>query len=417
MAYADFSDVDENNPHKVAIETLVEQVILRGYDDGTFRPDQDVTRAEAIKIALLAVGITAEDGPNLPALTFSDVSNTDWFYDYLKVAVNLGIAKGYDDGSFQPNKSVNRAEAMKLILSAASLDVETPVETPFADVATDAWFAPYVNYGKTLNISVPQTDGLWHPEENVSRAEVSEMVYRLQLVQTSGTEFDEATNWPTEEFTTVSVSLKVPFGWSYKQDGVGAVWLLDSDNSQYSMLDPYENGGTLLMTRYMNTEGKSSAELFDDLQADLDESTSEGIINGFDTLVVYRTEDERFREWYVVVPNNSMLHFVAYRGDGFYSPYLESYLEKIVKSLSYVAQEELGIDEKIEAIRGAIQVDGSGEAAMSWLDDWELIETDAIGVGTGPVDYFYSESADMTVKYERSFDVILDVRDGETTAF
>ena len=78
-----------------------------------------------------------------------------------------------------------------------------------------------------------------------------------------------------KNFPTVSASLKVPFGWSYKPDGVGAVWLLDKAGNQFSLLDPYANGGTLLMTRYMNTEGKSSADLFNQIESDLGVKTSE----------------------------------------------------------------------------------------------------------------------------------------------
>ena len=62
-------------------------------------------------------------------------------------------------------------------------------------------------------------------------------------------------------------------------------------------------------------------------------------------------------------------------------------------------------------------MDGTGKAAMQVAGNWDLIETDTIGVGTGPVDYYYSTSLDVTLKYERSFDVLLDLRDGRTTAF
>ena len=56
---------------------------------------------------------------------------------------------------------------------------------------------------------------------------------------------------------------------------------------------------------------------------------------------------------------------------------------------------------------------------MYWLKvrDAIIIETDAIGVGTGPIDYYYSEKIDLTIKYERSADVILDAREGRTTKF
>ena len=64
-----------------------------------------------------------------------------------------------------------------------------------------------------------------------------------------------------------------------------------------------------------------------------------------------------------------------------------------------------------------ILVENTGEDTLDLLPDSTIIETDTIGVGTGPVDYYYSESLDYTFKYERASDVILDYREGETTAF
>ncbi len=416
-ALADFPDLPDSNPHYAAVSALVSQGILQGYEDGSFKPDQDVTRAEAVKIILMGMGVSLDGAAGLPALTFSDVNSTEWFYDYLKIAVNKGIVKGYEDGTYKPSQNVNRAEAMKLVLVASGIAAVPAVENAFVDTPFDSWFGAYAAYAKKWNVEPAQTDGRWHPEEEMSRGMISEMVYRMQLVKSGGVAFDEATNWPSRSFPTVSISLKVPFGWSYKPDGVGAVWLLDKENNQYSLLDPYANGGTLLMTRYMNTEGKSSADLFSQIEKDVTVKTSEGIINGYSTLVLYDEDGDRWREWYIVLPNNTMLSFVAMRGDGFYSANLESYLEKIVQSVTYVAQDELSIEDIVAAIRSAIDADGMGSEAIDLLSDAKIIETDTIGVGTGPVDYYYSETANITIKYERSFNVILDVSDGKTTAF
>jgi len=71
----------------------------------------------------------------------------------------------------------------------------------------------------------------------------------------------------------------------------------------------------------------------------------------------------------------------------------------------------------LEMTRMNIQVDRKGQQMLDLFEDRNLIETDTIGVGTGPVDYFYSAWADVTLKYERSFDVILDIDEGQTTNF
>jgi hypothetical protein len=62
-------------------------------------------------------------------------------------------------------------------------------------------------------------------------------------------------------------------------------------------------------------------------------------------------------------------------------------------------------------------VEKKGMETLNLLPDKTIIETDAIGVGTGPVDYYYSEDVNYTFKYERKSDVILDKKVGKTSAF
>ncbi len=416
-AQASFSDVYTTDTNYAAITSLVDQGILVGYDDGTFRSDQEVNRAEALKIILMGAGV-AVDESSTAALLFSDVGTEDWFFGYVSTGVSLGIIQGYDDGTFKPEQTVNRAEAVKMLLAAAEISVGAASES-FPDVPLSEWYAPYAAYSKTWNLEPPQNDGLWHGEEAITRGNISEMVYRLQQTESQGHSFDEAQNWLRKEFPTVDISMKVPFAWGYKQEGVGAVFLLDRGNDQVSLLTPYENGGTLLMTRYANAEGESSDSFFDTIR-EQEPTTDETTINGYPTLVVNHEEGSTYyKEWYIYLDNKSLVHILALRGDGAYSSYLEWYFEAMVASVEYDSSttSEMTIEETVEALREAIQVDSVGAEMMELLRDWELIETDSIGVGTGPVDYYYSPSANITIKYERSFDVILDLKEGETTAF
>lgn len=417
-ARADFSDVYNTDANFVAVNALVDQGILLGYEDGTFLPGNEVNRAEALKIILMGTGITVDESSGAGVL-FSDVSEEDWFFSYVSTGVSLGIIQGYDDATFKPEQTVNRAEAVKMLLAAAEISVGSSSAAPFPDVPVSEWYSPYASYAKTWNIEAPQTDGNWHGADAITRANISEMVYRLQQTQELEHAFDEAQNWLSKDFPTVNVSMKVPFGWGYKQDGVGAAFLLDHENQQLSLLTPYDNGGTLLMTRYANSDSQSAADLFANIEAHTDLETDETSLGDYETLVVYHEDGSTYREWYLMLDNGTLLHVLAMRGDGAYSNYLEWYFDAMVASIEYQSSgtTEKTIDEIVEALRGAIQVDGTGTDMMSYLTDWELIETDTIGVGTGPVDYFYSPGADITIKYERSYDVILDLKDGRTSAF
>jgi len=416
-ASANLSDVSTAHTHYVAITRLVGQGVLEGYEDGTFQPANPVNRAEALKIILLGMGVTVEEGSSA-GLVFSDTAQDDWFYNYVSTGVSLGIVQGYNDGTFKPEQTVNRAEAMKMLLKAGEISVGS-ASAAFDDTPADAWFAAYASYAKTWNIQPPQTDGLWHPEEDITRANLAEMVYRLQQVIQTGGAFDEATNWLRKEFPTVDVSMKIPFSWGYKQEGVGAVFLLDRANEQVSLLTPYDNGGTLLLTRYANSDGESASSIFASIADHSLWDTDTTTINGYDALVVYHDAGLYYREWYLMMDNGSVVHAVALRGTGAYEDYLEWFFNAMVASMEYDASttSELTIEQTVEELRKGIDVDGAGSELMQLLSDWELIETDSIGVGTGPVDYYYSPSANVTIKYERSFDVILDLQEGETSAF
>ncbi|MFT7184563.1 MAG: hypothetical protein ACI9QC_000907, partial [Oceanicoccus sp.] len=391
-----------------AIMSLVDQGILEGYGDGTFKADQEVTRAETLKIVLLGSGLEVAEASELH---FSDVSEGDWHVDYVEAAYNAGLVEGYADGTYLPNQTVTRAEAVKIVLSSADLEYET--------VDSEDWFAPYETYAKDWNIEPNQTDGLWHPYDEMTRGNLSEMMYRLQEVLANGSAYDETSSWEAVEFPTVDVTLKVPQTWYTKAEGVGAAWLLDEENNQYSLLTPYDNGGTLLMTRYSNSEGESAATLFANIETQTEATTVQTTINGYDTLIIHIDDELYFREWYVYLENNRLVHFVAMRGQGDYSDELEYYLNEMVESVAYLSTGDTGLttDEIVEELRASISADGLGMEMIELLSDPELIETDTIGIGTGPVDYYYSPSANITIKYERSFDVILDIEDGQTTAF
>ncbi len=88
----------------------VQKGYINGYDDGTFRPDRTVTRAEFSKMINTALGIKSESEAQ-----FSDVKKSDWFYNEVLKAVYAGYVGGYEDGSFRPNNTITRQEAAVIL--------------------------------------------------------------------------------------------------------------------------------------------------------------------------------------------------------------------------------------------------------------------------------------------------------------
>ncbi len=105
-----YSDVSSSDWYNNAISTLSNLGVITGYEDGTFRPNASISRAEFVTIATRFFDYTAEyEG------TFSDVSYSSWYADFVQAAVDMGLVNGYENGTFRPNASITRAEAVAIV--------------------------------------------------------------------------------------------------------------------------------------------------------------------------------------------------------------------------------------------------------------------------------------------------------------
>ncbi len=158
------------------INNLYNKDVISGYGDGRFGPDDKITRAQIVKIALLAFGhptsaVTAH---------FTDLLEADWFYGYVLSAADLDIVSGYDDGTFRPNSEVTRAEALKIILVAGGITEFASVVPNFEDVDTVAdWYSKYTAYAKLSGLISGYTDGTFRGNQSITRAEVCKIVVEL----------------------------------------------------------------------------------------------------------------------------------------------------------------------------------------------------------------------------------------------
>ena len=106
----DFTDVASDAWYNNAVSTLSGMGILGGYEDGSFRPNASITRAEACAIANRVLDrIPRYEGG------FTDVSYGDWYADCVQASADMGLVNGYEDGSFRPNASITRAEACAIV--------------------------------------------------------------------------------------------------------------------------------------------------------------------------------------------------------------------------------------------------------------------------------------------------------------
>jgi len=162
-----------------AVKYLQKLWIIKWYDDWTFWADNSVNRAEAVKIILEALW----EQP-LPIVWdetwFVDVSSDSWFAWYVTKAKEEWIIKGYDNWTFWATKTVNKVELLKMLFTAFGIDLSNyEVTELYSDASSNAWFALYLQYAK--DNSLINADENWNinPWKWITRDEFSEVVYRL----------------------------------------------------------------------------------------------------------------------------------------------------------------------------------------------------------------------------------------------
>jgi len=162
-------------------------------------PDKEILRYELVKMILLANCITINDDISSGTVEFSDlsrkleaISSNDSNEDIANIkaknfikkvmytALDEGIINGYEDGTVKPWQSVNRAEAMKIILNAAKIDdFDSDLsKSVFTDVSAEAWFSKYVLYAYKKGI-VKGYNGetnYFHPENTMTRAQAVKVI-------------------------------------------------------------------------------------------------------------------------------------------------------------------------------------------------------------------------------------------------
>lgn len=182
---AAFTDVPSTHPNYEAINNLKFNGVIEGYPDGTFKPDKVVNRVEVLKMVL--EGLEVPEPSNWIAPDFSDVDLFAWYGGYLQKAYTLGMVEGYADGTFKPDQTVNLVENLKLLVEAADVEVSDNVaENPFNDAPKDEWYAKYVQYAKDKNLVEPDQNFNIYPAKGMTRGDFAETLYRLRTVIQKG---------------------------------------------------------------------------------------------------------------------------------------------------------------------------------------------------------------------------------------
>lgn len=185
-----------------AIYELMDQGVISGNDDGSFAPNRQLNRAEVSKIIVLAAGLPVDTRGGSP---FPDVNEGDWFYDYVVTMYNYGYINGYPDGLFRPAVGINRVEMAKMIVNAFELNQDLSGAPHFTDVSAGDWFYGFVETAYNNGLMRGYGDGTFGPANPVTRAETVKIVYDSQLAVMAPT-------GPASGTMEVALSMATPRG-------------------------------------------------------------------------------------------------------------------------------------------------------------------------------------------------------------
>ena len=147
--------------------------LIKGYEDGTFKPDNSVSRAEFVTMMNNVLKNDAEG-----TVSFTDVKETDWFYQAVAAAVNAGYCNGYEDGTFKPSATISRAEAAVMIANAMGLEQDAAGAEGFSD-EIPVWAVGSVGAVVKAGYMSGYPDGTFGAAKSITRAEAVSSLNRV----------------------------------------------------------------------------------------------------------------------------------------------------------------------------------------------------------------------------------------------
>lgn len=209
------------------LNTDAHSAYIGGYDNGMFKPNHSVTRAEAAKMLYSLLRNTYWEKKY-----FSDIYDK-WYTEAVSTMAGLGVIRGYDDGTFKANKEITRAEFVSMVVNCDTI-LDGPVM--FSDVSNNHWAASYIATATAKGWINGFPDGSFRPDEKITRAQAvtvinnmlgrspDEHIKEKKNLKNFYDVFD--THWAYGEIAEASTAH------SYSKDSYGETWYVhDEDTS------------------------------------------------------------------------------------------------------------------------------------------------------------------------------------------
>ena len=185
-ATSPFTDINQYTDHYNDILKLYSQGVIKGFADNTFRPDVNVTRGQAAKMLATVLKL---DTKNIQDPYFKDVPKGSEYYKYVAALQNAGIMSGYSNGTFMPNEVITRGELAKMVVVGFHLEVSQNYNNIFKDVNSQTSNALYIQTVIDLNITEGTTPVTFSPFAPVTRGQFASFVVGSQEKKSNETSF------------------------------------------------------------------------------------------------------------------------------------------------------------------------------------------------------------------------------------
>ncbi len=196
--FINLSDINEDYWASEYIWFMASRDIINGMGDGTYRPGNNVTRAQFVKI--LASMVDGIDVSAYSSTGFSDVISGQWYENYVNWAVTCGIVEGYGNGCFGPNDELTREQMCCIIerfITYLNYNLQTSSGiNPYADQSSiNNWASEAVKKLQGSGLINGKTNNMFDPQGRTTRAEAATIVCRLLRAMMSNMEISGKIEW------------------------------------------------------------------------------------------------------------------------------------------------------------------------------------------------------------------------------
>ena len=188
---AQTSDIS-NHWAKDNIQSWVDKGLIKGYEDGTFRPDRNISRAEFITLVNGAFGYI-----EVATINYTDVKADAWYANAIVKAKAAGYISGYPDGTMKPDNPISREEAATIVMKINKLEANPSAANTFTDSALLSWSKGAVGAVFAAGIMEGYPDGNFGSQKLIKRGEATISLDRAMKYEAAPIITPSAINLPT----------------------------------------------------------------------------------------------------------------------------------------------------------------------------------------------------------------------------